>query len=305
MSENGNDNYYKPLVVATTAVTVLVSLAHVKLIARPVQTILSRLYLRCLVLWNGISNSTSASASAGKKSGEDATATSATTAEDSEAVVTALFTYPVKSLRAVPCDEVVLDSKGFVGDRRFMLVTPAPLPLWASSFGPNDATHRFLTQRQCPGLARVVVTVKDGKMTFSCNILPNDKTCTVSTEPHAGAPLYKSTLWGDIVTVQDMGDDVAAYLQTIVAAAAAVETNEDGTAEGPLPLVRLVAQHGRDTRAANDKFVPAAARSLTGQNPRVALSDGFPLYVCKNIGRPPATIVSRLRHGKNIQSRRR
>lgn len=151
-----------------------------------------------------------------------------------------------------------------------MLVTPAPVPLWGS-FGPEDATHRFLTQRQCPSLARVVVTVADGKMKFSSDILPKES-CTVSTKPETDGAIYKSTLWGDIVAVQDMGDEAAAYLQKIVAADNELPDELKGK-------VRLVAQYVKDTRTANDKFVPAAARTLTGNNPRVALADGFPLYV--------------------------
>jgi uncharacterized protein len=245
-------DYNLPLVAATTLATILIT-TQIKPIARPVKTFLSRLYLRCCVV-------------TGRSSTDPQNESSNTT------VVTALYTYPVKSLRAVPCDAAVLDSKGFVGDRRFMLVTPAPLPLWGK-FGPDDATHRFMTQRQCPSLARVVASFKDDKLTLSSDILPNER-CTIPTEvaTDAAAKIYKSTLWGDIVSVQDMGDEAARFLQRIVAAD--TEVPDELKQE-----VRLVVQYIKDTRTANDKFVPAAARTLTGKNPSVAFADGFPMYV--------------------------
>jgi MOSC N-terminal beta barrel domain len=109
------------VVVLTTAVTLLVTLQSAK-IARLASTIYHRLLLSLTVR-------------------SSSTSTSDTT------VVTGLYTYPVKSLRAVSCTSAVIDAKGFVGDRRFLLVTPAPTPL-IGYFGPDDATHRFLTQRQ-------------------------------------------------------------------------------------------------------------------------------------------------------------
>lgn len=249
-----------PLVAATTLATILIT-SQIKPIARPVKTIFSRFYLQCFVLSG--KNATA--------EGSDGSSSSSSSESNNTTVVTALNTYPVKSLRAVPCEEAVLDARGFVGDRRYMLVTAAPLPLWGS-FGPNDATHRFLTQRQCPILARVVVSVHDdGTMTLSSDVLPKE-IFRISTGPAADAPIYKSTLWGDLVTVQDMSDVAATFMQKIVAADAEIpEELKKG--------VRMVMQSVQDSRTANDKFVPATARTLTGMNPRVSLADGFPLYV--------------------------
>ncbi|MGH7944947.1 MAG: MOSC domain-containing protein [Opitutaceae bacterium] len=54
--------------------------------------------------------------------------------------VSALFVYPVKSLRGLNVSNVALDPLGFVGDRRFMVV---------------DETGRFLSQRTVPRLALI------------------------------------------------------------------------------------------------------------------------------------------------------
>jgi MOSC N-terminal beta barrel domain len=255
-----NDGSLTPLTITATVVTVVASIfitSKCKPITRSMQTLWSRLNLQRLLLMKS-------SQKMDDNNNENST------------VVTSLYKYPVKSLRTIPCDEAVIDTKGFAGDRRFMLVTPAPVPLWGS-FGPDDATHRFLTQRQCPSLARVVVQTisSDGKneLQFSSDLVPN-QTCTISVEPDSKAQVYRSTLWGDIVTVQDMGDAAAAYLQSIVSMDenVAEEMKKDCS-------VRLVVQYAKDNRTANDKFVPPVARSVLGKNPSVHLGDGFPMYV--------------------------
>jgi MOSC N-terminal beta barrel domain len=256
-----SNNDASPLIlvatVLTVAATVLVT-SKVSSIKRPIQTLFGRIHLSVLLVIKRFLDS--------DKSDADVTS-----------LVTSLYKYPVKSLRTIPCDEVVLDTKGIVGDRRYMLVTPAPLPLYGS-FLKDDPTHRFLTQRQCPTLARVVVRVvpsTDGKdqLHFSSDVLPNE-TCIIGTEPDINASIYKSTLWGDVVTVQDMGDAIATYLRKIIALdeSAPDELKQD---------IRLTNQFINDTRTASDKFVPPVARSLFGKNPSVHLGDGFPLYVLK------------------------
>ena len=48
-----------------------------------------------------------------------------------------LFTYPIKSLAGIACDELMLDDRGAQGDRRWMLV---------------DSQGRFISQREWPKL---------------------------------------------------------------------------------------------------------------------------------------------------------
>jgi uncharacterized protein YcbX len=239
------------VVVLTTAVTLLVTLQSAK-IARLASTIYHRLLLSRLTV---ISSSSSCSSD--------------------ETVVTGLYTYPVKSLRAVSCTSAVIDAKGFVGDRRFLLVAPAPTPL-VGNFGPDDATHRFLTQRQCPSLARIDVSwnIEQETLNFSTDLLsaPKQNTCTIRSFPIDTAPIFKTTLWGSIMTVQDMGDEIAQYFQKIVSLDAELPAELAGK-------VRLVVQHVSDGRTAKERFVPAAARTWLGRNPRVSFADGFPLYV--------------------------
>lgn len=73
----------------------------------------------------------------------------------------------------------IVDSKGLVGDRHYMLVAPAPVPLHGY-LGPDDATYRFLTQRQCPNLTRIVVQFsEDGsQLTFSSDL--SKESCVIA-----------------------------------------------------------------------------------------------------------------------------
>lgn len=167
-------------------------------------------------------------------------------------------------------DQAQLVERGFENDRRFMIVTPAPTPIYGS-FGPNDATHRFMTQRQCPSLATVTARLETATLTLTSPRLP-DRVVTVSTDPSPNAPIYRSTLWGDTVDVQDMGNEAAQFLTELVSADSEVP---DELKTG----VRLVVQTSEDRRSADDAFVPAAARRLNGQNPSVSLTDGFPVLI--------------------------
>lgn len=185
-------------------------------------------------------------------------------------ILTVLY-LAVKSLRAIEVKSAVVEEKGFMGDRVFMLVTPLPLPVWGS-FGPKDATHRFFTQRQCPSLATVVATIKDGTMTLSSYKL-NGKKVSFSITPKADAAKYRSTLWDSIVKVQDLGDVAAKFLQEIV--------DQDDTIPEELKSakVRLVVQAPEDVTRADANFVPPGARNWLGQSPKVPLNDGFPILI--------------------------
>lgn len=241
------DKEQLPLLIVTGLFVVLIS-TQIGTIARLASVTVSRWYLHTFVLNNS------------KK------------APISSTTITRLYTYPVKSLRAIECESAILDEKGFVGDRRLMLVTEAPTPRWGS-FGPKDATHRFLTQRQCPSLATVIVKQQDTTITLSSHVFPNRRV-TVCTTPKPGNPKYRSSLWSDIVLVQDLGDTAASFLKDIV------QQDESVAEEYKSNDVRLVIQCPEDDRSADAKYVPASARTRRGnKSPAVALSDGFPILL--------------------------
>lgn len=231
------------LAVAATTVLIIAVSTQIKPIAEAFSSITSRLYL-LLVLKQ-------------KK-------------EVEETSVTAVYRYPVKSLRAIKeKDGAKLGLRGFEDDRSFMLVVPLPTPVWGH-FKPGEATHRFLTQRQCPSFARVSINVKNRQLYVSTqDKLPKSSTVLPMEAPET-AKTYLATVWGSTVSVQDLGDEAASFFQQIL-------NRDPHMPEELKDGVRLVVQTTSDTRAPNSEDFPGAARSLLGVEPKVSLADGFPL----------------------------
>ena len=107
------------------------------------------------------------------------------------ATVTGLCLYPVKSARGIALASVMLGTRGFVGDREWMVV---------------DARGRFVSQRSLPVLAQLSVERTPTGLELSLGPLR----IAVST-PHTGA-WRDVAVWADQVQARDAGDDVAAFL---------------------------------------------------------------------------------------------
>jgi uncharacterized protein len=230
-------------IVTATAVVLIVASTQLKPIQDAFASLSSRLYLQ-LILKR-------------KKMVEETT-------------VTAVYRYPVKSLKGIPMDDgVVLGNRGFTFDRAYMLVVPLPTPVWGH-FKPGEATHRFLTQRQCPSLARVSVKIVGRQLLFSTPDKIVQSSIIVSTDPDDAttAPTYPATVWGSTVSVQDLGDEAASFFQQILNGD---QSMPDELKEG----VRLVVQVDEDKRKPNCEEIPGASRSLAGADPKVSLADGF------------------------------
>lgn len=191
----------------------------------------------------------------------------------------------VKSLRSVSIDCSVIDTKGFVNDRRWMMVYPAPVPL-TGQFGSNDATHRFLSQRQCPILATVNASINETNNTITLSTTSNTplpageqqpkKSVTFSMTNNNSKKYYRSALWSDIVTVQDMGDEPSQFIRNII------QYDREIPDEIKSSDIRLVVQADNDSRTTNDYFTPPSARLSileSNRNPSVALTDGFPILI--------------------------
>ena len=157
--------------------------------------------------------------------------------------------------------------RGFVHDRRYMLVTPAPVSATSAAAGDKkDAPEfRFLTQRQCPSLARVVVQLGGSRgaddaitITIFSTDDPQNKLITAA-QPATNAPTARATVWGDVVQVKDMGDAAAAFLQALV-------DNDDD--DCPSKGVRLVVQIPRRwAHGPGRSGAPGGAVSVQGNPP--------------------------------------
>ena len=208
---------------------------------------------------------------------------SATTDNDQETATTVsqIYIYPVKSLQAVSVSAANVGNKGLEGDRNFMLVAPRPPPNYGS-FGPNDASHQFMTQRQIPLLATIRAIVnnkKDGSpaLILSSYLVKDSVTITLPTSTNAVGETWRARIWDDVTEVLDMGDAAASFLSQIVA--------QDKDAPPQLlpgnkkkSQLRLVSMK-RDDRETDDRYTPRAALSWTGAAPKVSLTDGFPILI--------------------------
>jgi len=195
--------------------------------------------------------------------------------EAAEGSVSGVFIHPVKSLRAVSLPQAQLDDKGFHGDRRFMVCYPAPR--WS-----GDTRHRFLTQRQCPSLATIVAKLDEDNLVLESS--KDGKSIEISTEHDATANgdrrTFDAGIWDDQVTVEDMGDEAAKFLQAIVDADDACRSGDEGDSpvQAMYKNVRLV-EHCVNDREAPAKFTPSAAQTWFGRSPQVSLTDGFPILI--------------------------
>ncbi len=122
--------------------------------------------------------------------------------------ISGLFIYPVKSLRGFAVPSAEIDSLGFTGDRRFLVV---------------DDSGRFLTQRMLPHMARIATALKPGELVLSAEGVGE---ISVPTASDPSAPLRTVSVWGsEGLLAEDCGDTVANWLSDFLA--------------GPSRLVRI------------------------------------------------------------------
>jgi len=186
--------------------------------------------------------------------------------------VSALYVYPVKSLRGVKVSNHKWDRFGLEWDRRLMIVQRNPTPVHGE-FVKGEATHSFLTQRQIPSLATVDASLPSDpcqSITLSSHLLPNESvTIDLSDETLLSHPKrIISRIWDDTVELIDVGDDAATFVQKIV------RFNDPSRADAR--VVAFSPTLSRRTVDAN--FVPLASMH-SGSLPRVALSDGYPVLI--------------------------
>ena len=157
--------------------------------------------------------------------------------------LSALYVYPVKSCRGISLDEAVLDKRGLLHDRQFLIV---------------DAQDRFLTQRSTPALARILTALTDDALH-----LQHAATGTIRVPWHLpDAPTRTVTIWRDTVLAYDAGDEAAHWLSDIL--------------HQPCRLVSTGERSRREVPAAR---LPEAHRRNLTTPVLVAFPDAFPLLV--------------------------
>lgn len=109
-----------------------------------------------------------------------------------QATVTALNVYPVKSMKAVPLQRAVLTPFGLEYDRRWMVVRD---------------NGRFVTQREISRLALIQPRLADGRVELSL-----DGTDAIELPAEPMGEILKSAVWGDDCTVVSAGDAISDWL---------------------------------------------------------------------------------------------
>lgn len=107
--------------------------------------------------------------------------------------IAGLYCYPVKSLRGFALEATTIWHHGLAGDRRFMLI---------------DARRRFVSQRECPALASLVLEQGPNRLIFHAQ---SQASLTVATDNIPDCTLTVR-VWDSQVTANDMGDAVANWL---------------------------------------------------------------------------------------------
>lgn len=116
---------------------------------------------------------------------------------DCSGVISQLLIYPVKSCAGIAISETKLTPTGLAMDREWMIV---------------DQHGQFLTQRQCPHMVWITPSLSDRALTLSAPQTPS-----VSIDLNFRGKPVQVTVWRDTLTADDMGDEVAQWLDHFLA----------------------------------------------------------------------------------------
>lgn len=162
-----------------------------------------------------------------------------------DVTIAGLFSYPVKSCRAIAHDEAVLATTGLLGDRSWMIVDARATPA------------RFVTQRECPELATIVAALaRDGELTLSRS---GATPLTISRPPVT--QLLRVAVWKSDLVAIDAGDDAASWLARATGRA--------------MQATRLVMFHPDAQRLCNSYYAGNSGA-------HTMFADGYPLLVASS-----------------------
>ncbi len=171
--------------------------------------------------------------------------------------VSALFIYPVKSLRGCAVPAAELDALGIVGDRRFLVV---------------DATGKFMTQRTAPRLALIDARLSANKLTLSAD---NAGAVSVPTAPQPAAVLRTVSVWkSEGLQAEDCGAGVSAWLSDFLGLKCHLVRIGEKFSR---PVLKSAARPGDlFTFADGAPFLIVSEASLAQLNDRIAGNGGDP-----------------------------
>lgn len=110
--------------------------------------------------------------------------------------ISALYVYPIKGCRGVSVNLTAVENIGLADDRRYCVV---------------NSNGRFLSQRELPAMARIVVTA-----TTTGWQLSSDTLAPLTITPLNTGVTRLVSIWRSTCTAVDQGDDVADWLSTML-----------------------------------------------------------------------------------------
>lgn len=157
---------------------------------------------------------------------------------DCSGIISQLFIYPVKSCAGIEINETHLTPTGLAFDREWMIV---------------DQNGQFLTQRQCPHMVWIAPALSRQALTLSA---PNHASISVPLD-YRGKSI-EVTVWRDTLFADDMGDEVAQWLDAFLA---------------------IPGKHFRLVRFSPDSQRLSAPEWTLGKDAPNKFSDGFALLI--------------------------
>ena len=122
--------------------------------------------------------------------------------------------YPLKAARGVDLDDALVEPCGLAGDRRWLLV---------------DGAGRFISQREEPAMARVVVQYTGPGAGISVSSAGHGEMSFMAPLPETGAELLAVTVWGSTVLAATAGRDAAKWFSAYLGRPARLVFLDDPT----------------------------------------------------------------------------
>ncbi len=156
-------------------------------------------------------------------------------------IVSQLCIYPLKSCQGIELQQTQIKTQGFLLDREMMLVS---------------GSGKFITQRQFPQLAKVIVELDENQITLR---LSDETLPPLVFTPTLTGTAIEVEIWRDRILAIDQGNEVAQWFRQLL-------NLELGK------VCRLVRQSGEHTRLLDKKY------SSDRDNP-LSFADNYPIML--------------------------
>ncbi len=166
--------------------------------------------------------------------------------------LTDLFIYPIKSCQGISLTKAQITPRGLT-DYQQAKIDDQKVTLYDRQFMLVDKKGNFITQRQYPQLATVLIEIKENNLYLN---IENNSISTFELIPDNSKTKVKVKVWRDQTIAIDQGDEVAKWFQEAL----------------KLDICRLVKQSDEHIRPINSRY-------STQRNQPVSFADGYPFLL--------------------------